>query len=237
MDGVSQVRSMPQGDCPENISKASDKPPVSQQKTSTRTRGVVQQKEDNDDIQQQPLFTDEHLPALPYTTRKGRTIRKPSRYDDYVNHLSVQNVELAEIRYRLFTKYAKPPDRETCTLEAGMNLYSAYEYTIPAYGQRLIRTDVIIALPENTCGRLAPCARLAYQFRLGIGNNIISSSYRGLIAVLLFNFNKYSVTIKAGAIVAHLVIDRIYEPYLVQIDDLYTTKSKNQTFGLPGHQG
>lgn len=233
MDGITHERSKPQGDCSGKNSRTSDKPPVSQPSTSTMTRGVNQKKKDKEDTQRQPLYTDEHLPALPYVTRRGRVIHKPSRYDDYVNQLSVHNVELAEIKYRLLTEHAKPPDMKACTMEAGLNLYSAYTYTIPAHGKTLVRTDVIIALPGNTCGRLTPCAQLAYRLHIGVGHNAISSTYRGLIAVLLFNFGKHDVIIKAGSIVAHLIIDRIYEPYLVQNDDLYTNESKDTTFGLP----
>lgn len=48
-------------------------------------------------------------------------------------------------------------------------LTSAYDYEIPPHGHKLIKTDLQIALPENTYGRIAPRSGLALNSHIGIG--------------------------------------------------------------------
>ena len=60
------------------------------------------------------------------------------------------------------SKYATIPSRGSAE-SAGFDLYSAYEYTVPPYGNTTIFTDWQIKLPEGCYGRVAPRSALEFQ--------------------------------------------------------------------------
>lgn len=55
---------------------------------------------------------------------------------------------------------------------------SAYEYTVPAHGKELVKTDLQIAVPENTYGRIAPRSGLAWKNHIDVGAGVIDADYR-----------------------------------------------------------
>ena len=69
-------------------------------------------------------------------------------------------------------------------------LCSAYEYTIPARGKGLVKTDIQIQLPHGCYGRGAPRSGLAHKHFLDVGAGVIDEDYRGNVGVILFNFNE-----------------------------------------------
>lgn len=86
---------------------------------------------------------------------------------------------------------------------------SAEAKTVPAHGKALINTQLSIAVPEGTYGRVAPrsglgtfptyaCARrreltraplAASKFMIDTGAGVIDADYRGTVHVLLFNLS------------------------------------------------
>lgn len=97
--------------------------------------------------------------------------------------------------------------------------YSAVTKTIPARGKALVSTDLAIAVPEGTYGRVAPRSGLgelcllldalhelleltsarrvslsrslppASKFMIDTGAGVIDADYRGTVHVLLFNLS------------------------------------------------
>merc|ERR1719334_1338114 len=51
---------------------------------------------------------------------------------------------------------------------AGYDLYSAYDYTIPARGKVLAKTDLQVKVPHGTYGRVAPRSGLAWKNHIDI---------------------------------------------------------------------
>ena len=80
---------------------------------------------------------------------------------------------------------AKIPSRSTPNA-AGYDLYSAYNYTIVARSRLLCKTDLVIAVPEGTYGRIAPRSGLASKHALDIGAGVIDSDYRGSYYFIFF---------------------------------------------------
>jgi len=66
--------------------------------------------------------------------------------------------------------------------------FSAYDYTIPALGKVLAKTDIQIALPDGCYGRVAPRSGLAHKHFIDVGAGVIDQDYRGNVGVILFNF-------------------------------------------------
>jgi len=85
-------------------------------------------------------------------------------------------------------------------------LYSAEKKVVPAHGKALVDTQLSIAVPPGTYGRVAPRSGLGLSYKLKIrlcililalyaaskfmidtGAGVVDADYRGVIFVLLFN--------------------------------------------------
>ncbi len=69
----------------------------------------------------------------------------------------------------------------------GCNACSAYEYTVPAQGREVVKTDLAIAIPSGTYARVAPRSGLAVKSFIDTGAGVIDEDYRGNVGVVLFN--------------------------------------------------
>ncbi|KAG6872592.1 Deoxyuridine 5'-triphosphate nucleotidohydrolase, partial [Termitomyces sp. T159_Od127] len=83
---------------------------------------------------------------------------------------------------------ARVPTRGSA-LAAGYDLYSAEDKVIPAHGKALVDTQISIAVPAGTYGRVAPRSGLASKFMIDTGAGVIDADYRGIVFVLLFNLS------------------------------------------------
>ena len=63
------------------------------------------------------------------------------------------------LRVQLLTAEAKLPTRGSA-LAAGYDLCAAYRGVVPARGKALIKTDIAIAVPPGTYGRVGACSAL-----------------------------------------------------------------------------
>jgi dUTP pyrophosphatase len=68
--------------------------------------------------------------------------------------------------------------------------HSAEGKTVPAGGKALIDTQLSIAVPLGTYGRVAPRSGLAAKHSIHTGAGVIDADYRGCVFVLLFNLGK-----------------------------------------------
>lgn len=57
-------------------------------------------------------------------------------------------------------------------------------------GRKLIKTDIAIALPSQTYGRIAPRSGLALKHGIQTGAGVVDEDYRGPLHVLLFNHSE-----------------------------------------------
>jgi len=69
---------------------------------------------------------------------------------------------------------------------AGYDLSSAYEGVVPARGKALLKTDLAIAVPHGTYGRVAPRSGLTWKNSIDTGAGVIDEDYRGNVGVGLF---------------------------------------------------
>ena len=148
---------------------------------------------------------------------------------------------------------AKTPTRGSA-FAAGYDIYSAKECVIPKRGKGLVDTDISIAVGEGCCtlsaaysrghvhlltiiiadGRIAPRSGLAVKHFIDTGAGVIDSDYRGQVKVLLFNHSEMDFEIKEGDRIAQLVIERIYTPEVVVVEELKETIRGEGGFGSSG---
>lgn len=118
---------------------------------------------------------------------------------------------------------------------------------IPAKGKAIVPTDLSIALPPSTYGRVAPRSGLAVKHFIDVGAGVVDLDYRGPLGVVLFNFGEqdykgmlasplsttdsnlvaHSCLVSRGDRIAQLVVERIAMPQVMEVDDLDDTSRGN----------
>jgi dUTP pyrophosphatase len=121
---------------------------------------------------------------------------------------------------------------------SGMDLFASLEkeVTLEPGERKLIPTGIAVAIPEGFEGQVRPRSGLAIQNGIGMvnGPGTIDSDYRGEIGVLLINFGKQPFTIHHGERIAQMVISRILQATLEEVDDLPATQRQGGGFGHTG---
>lgn len=118
---------------------------------------------------------------------------------------------------------------------AGYDIYAARETVIPARGKALVDTDISMAVPAGTYGRIAPRSGLASKHYIDTGAGVIDADYRGQVKVLLFNHADADFTVQEGDRVAQLVLERIYTPEVQEVQELEESVRGAGGFGSTGH--
>ena len=117
---------------------------------------------------------------------KWRNIRplKVKRYHDNPNgqlEYPIRTVKTdSNLEIKLHSDMARIPTRGSPNA-AGYDLYSTEEKVVPARGKMLIDTQISIATPPGTYGRIAPRSGLAAKNMIAMGAGVVDVDYRGSI--------------------------------------------------------
>ena len=120
-------------------------------------------------------------------------------------------MSLTLLRFVKQTENAQKPTRES-PKTPGVDLYSAYDVTVPARGNVLISTDLQIQLPEGCCGRIAPRSGLALEHHTDIGGAVIDQDYCDNLGVILHNHSDVPYAVSRDDRIAQLICEKIYYP-------------------------
>ena len=134
---------------------------------------------------------------------------------------------------KLLSAYAELPVRASAS-SAGYDLFSPMDLTIPAESKAPIPTDIAIAVPPGTYGRIAARSGLAWKHHLTVGAGVIDADYRGNVTVLLFNHSKVDYHVKKGDRIGQLILERIITPAVLRVDELDSTVRGGGGFGSTG---
>jgi dUTP pyrophosphatase len=83
-------------------------------------------------------------------------------------------------------------------------------------------------------GRIAPRSGLAAKHSIQTGAGVIDADYRGQVKVLLFNHGENDFEVKEGDRIAQLVLERIYTPEVVAVEELEESVRGAGGFGSTG---
>lgn len=83
-------------------------------------------------------------------------------------------------------------------------------------------------------GRIAPRSGLASKNFIDTGAGVIDADYRGPVKVLLFNHSDADFAVKEGDRVAQLVLERIYTPDVLEVQELEESVRGAGGFGSTG---
>ena len=151
---------------------------------------------------------------------------------------SVQELEILQV-VKITDKATLPS--KAYRNSAGHDLYSAYDYKIPAQGKKKIMTDIRVKVPEGTYGRIAPRSGPAMQNHISIGAGVVDEDYTGAgvvvedytgnLSILVFHLSNSEFDIKAGDSVAQLICEKIALPTLIEVTSLTQTERGEKGFG------
>jgi dUTP pyrophosphatase len=125
---------------------------------------------------------------------------------------------------------------------AGLDLLAAVPERKPmrlAPGARaLVPTGLILELPAGTEAQVRPRSGLALRHGITVLNSpgTIDSDYRGEVMILLANLGDTAFAIRRGERIAQLVIQRVEQAALVEIDAATSTERGAGGFGSTGHK-
>ncbi|EJD54099.1 dUTP diphosphatase [Auricularia subglabra TFB-10046 SS5] len=142
-------------------------------------------------------------------------------------------MSVAPLLIKKLSDKARTPTRGS-SLAAGYDLYSAERKIVPARGKALVDTQLSIAVPAGTYGRVAPRSGLASKHMIDTGAGVIDADYRGTVFVLLFNYSDSDFQIEEGDRIAQLILERIVTPEVVEVQDLEETLRGSGGFGSTG---
>lgn len=98
----------------------------------------------------------------------------------------------------------------------------------------MVPTDISVAVPPGTYGRVAPRSGLAAKHGINTGAGVIDQDYRGPVFVLLFNHEDKDFEVAQGDRCAQLVLERIVNPDVVVVEELSSTERGSGGFGSTG---
>jgi dUTP pyrophosphatase len=119
---------------------------------------------------------------------------------------------------------------------AGLDLRAAEAFTIKPGARALVPTGLSIALPENFEAQVRPRSGLAVKHGVTVLNSpgTIDSDYRGEIKVPLINHGAEDFVIARGDRIAQIVIARVEQVTLVEVESLDETTRGAGGFGSSG---
>ena len=125
--------------------------------------------------------------------------------------------------------YAHPSD-------AGMDIRSVADMTVPARGRALVPTGLVVLLPPLYEAQVRPRSGLALKHGITVLNTpgTIDSGYRGEIGVILFNSSDVDFQIKKGDRVAQVVIAPVTQPVIEEAQEIDETGRGAGGFGSTG---
>jgi dUTP pyrophosphatase len=107
--------------------------------------------------------------------------------------------------------------------DAGYDLRSVEEVSLPPGGRALVRTGISLAIPDGYAGLVLPRSGLAMQHGVAPVNTpgLIDSGYRGEILVPLVNHDRDNTfRVERGARIAQLVLTRAEDVAFAEVEVL-----------------
>jgi len=137
------------------------------------------------------------------------------------------------LRFVKVSERARTPTRGS-SMAAGVDLYAAVDVKIPPCGKAVVNTDLKIAVPFGTYGRIAPRSGLTVNHFIDVGAGVVDADYRGVLGVVLFNHASVAYQVKQGDRIAQLICEKIVYPILREVKTLETTTRDETGFGSTG---
>lgn len=123
--------------------------------------------------------------------------------------------------------------------DAGLDLRTPIEVTVPARGSAVIDTGIHVEIPSTGVNGLVHVGLLKSKSGLNVKHGIVSegvidAGYTGSIRVKLYNHSDTDYTFAAGDKITQLVIIPVHIPKLELVNSLEKTERGDGGFGSTG---
>lgn len=121
--------------------------------------------------------------------------------------------------------------------DAGLDLRANEDVELAPHERRLVGTGLAVAIPEGFAGFVQPRSGLALREGLSMANTpgLVDSHYRGELKVCAVNLDdERPIRIERGERIAQLVIQRVPQVDLLEVDELDETDRGAGGFGSSG---
>lgn len=117
--------------------------------------------------------------------------------------------------------------------DAGADLYSVTDITIPPKGFAKIETGIAIEVPNGYVGKIEDRSSMASK-RMRVAGGVIDAGYTGSCSVLLHNLGEEPYTISTGDKVAQIIIYKVETVGFMESKELWQSERGNNGFGSSG---
>ena len=121
------------------------------------------------------------------------------------------------------------------TIDAGYDIVTPFEKTIPARGSVVIDTGVHVLIPEGYVGILKSKSGLNIKHGI-ISTGVVDAGYTGSIVVKLYNLSDEDYTFSGGDKITQIVFFPIecIDDEIVYVDEFDETERGDNGFGSSG---
>ena len=125
--------------------------------------------------------------------------------------------------------YAHPGD-------AGMDICSVEDLTLPPGGRALVHTGLVLQLPPNAEAQVRPRSGLALKHGVTVLNSpgTIDAGYRGEVGVILANFGQEPFVVGKGMKIAQIVVAPVEQAEIAEVQETDATERGAGGFGSTG---
>lgn len=150
----------------------------------------------------------------------------------YNQNASELNLKEQKLRVKRLTETSIRPTK-AYKGDAGWDLYAdcKEDITLEVGKRILISTGCAFAIPEGFYGRIADRSSVAWKSGCHVLAGVIDNSYRGEVKIVLLNLGTESFIIKHGDKIAQLVITKISDEELIEVENLNDTQRGEEGFG------
>lgn len=120
------------------------------------------------------------------------------------------------------------------SLDAGLDLRTPVDVTIPAHGSAIADLGIHFEIPEGWFGKLESKSGLNVMKQVFCGGGVIDSGFTGSIKARLYNFSDEDYTFKAGDKFVQIVFLPISAPELIKVEKFDEYERGNSGYGSSG---
>lgn len=138
------------------------------------------------------------------------------------------------LQVKLLSKNARLPTQGSES-SAGYDIYAAENVTIPPCSSASIKTDIAVTVPPGTYGQLAGRSGFTRKNHATVEAGVIDRDYTGPLEILMFNHSgRNLLDVEKGDRIAQLLLIRIANPDVIQVEELVKTVRGSGGFGSTG---
>lgn len=118
--------------------------------------------------------------------------------------------------------------------DAAMNLYSVEDFLLKPNEHTGIKTGIAIAVPDGYAGLIWDRSGLSMKHGIKTLGGVVDSGYRGEILVGVINMSKKEYQIQKGDKIAQMLIQRVENVRVKEVNKLDETQRGEKGFGSSG---